>query len=692
MSAGRRSYEERVRRKLLDLWQGEDRFGSPVGCVASTYTFSAEQFEEQCLARFLDMQSDRTETPAAYAIEREEKLVECPAWVFVDQAYAGSTRSLRWSLLPVTVAGGGIQHAKISLLVWERTVRIIIASANLTQQGYRSNQECAAILDFGTDSELPASLLQECLAFIERLRDFAPGRGRDDAGPQRSLGVFLRRVRTWSEQLPVAGPTSAGVDLVALFPNSDSLSVLAQLSRLWHRRSGGQAAKLPAPDAARVLSPFYNEGDFVVEVADELEAIMAARGPRSINFQGPGSLRPDGVIEIGVPEPLKSATDRTMTHAFDWISEQPMVNGRPENRPLHAKSLWLQRGARALYMLGSSNFTLAGLGLRPGHNIELNVAYDLRDTASPFARMCARAMPDAQPIADLAMAQFKAGQAQDEDLPSSSRALPTAFGLALYRRRDGQASLEMEIAADAPVPFVVQSATGREITDATRWRVAGAPPRWVCEWGDPMPPSTLRLRWQGADGEFLKAHWIVNVANAMDLPPPHELHNLSLDELLEVLSSSRPLHQIIAAMLTRRTESTEDHRGIDDPLLKVDSSQFLLQRMRRVSRALEGLRARLSRPISTRDALDWRLDGPVGPLALARQLLAAEQHAAGFMIAEIATLLRDTPITTTGELQTEEIRIKIRSVLVELRQLAEAAPAPANLARYVDQTFMECLT
>ena len=30
-------------------------------------------------------------------------------------------------------------------------------------------------------------------------------------------------------------------------------------------------------------------------------------------------------------------------------------------------------------MLGSSNFTAAGLGLHPRHNIELNIAYVIRD-------------------------------------------------------------------------------------------------------------------------------------------------------------------------------------------------------------------------------------------------------------------------------------------------------------------------
>ncbi|MFC1569128.1 hypothetical protein ACFL4L_02730 [bacterium] len=36
---------------MLDLWRPPKYSGDPVGCLATTYTFSPGLFDEQCLAR-----------------------------------------------------------------------------------------------------------------------------------------------------------------------------------------------------------------------------------------------------------------------------------------------------------------------------------------------------------------------------------------------------------------------------------------------------------------------------------------------------------------------------------------------------------------------------------------------------------------------------------------------------------------
>jgi hypothetical protein len=74
MKGGPQSFAERTRARLLDLWRGEEEFGRPFGCVTTSFTFDAALFEEQCLARFLTIQSNPNETAKAYIVEREEKL------------------------------------------------------------------------------------------------------------------------------------------------------------------------------------------------------------------------------------------------------------------------------------------------------------------------------------------------------------------------------------------------------------------------------------------------------------------------------------------------------------------------------------------------------------------------------------------------------------------------------------------
>ena len=42
---------------MLELWRPPQGAGEPVGCLATTYTFTPGLFDEQCLARFLEIES-----------------------------------------------------------------------------------------------------------------------------------------------------------------------------------------------------------------------------------------------------------------------------------------------------------------------------------------------------------------------------------------------------------------------------------------------------------------------------------------------------------------------------------------------------------------------------------------------------------------------------------------------------------
>jgi hypothetical protein len=204
MRSPRSSAAEHSRARLLDLWTGEEAFGRPLGCVTTSFTFDAALFEEQCLARFLSIQSNPNETAKAYLIEREEKLSQCFACVLVDGAHAAPDRSLRWHMLPVTLPRGGVLHAKLTLLEWENCIRVLIGSANLTEPAYRRNQEVMTALDFGAQGNPAPELLAQCVSFLNRVRRFAPGFGRAETGPQAALADFLLNIERRARSLPPA--------------------------------------------------------------------------------------------------------------------------------------------------------------------------------------------------------------------------------------------------------------------------------------------------------------------------------------------------------------------------------------------------------------------------------------------------------------------------------------------------------
>src|SRR5579872_4556242 len=157
---------------MLELWRPPQGAGEPVGCLATTYTFAPGLFDEQCLARFLDIESEPNREDLAFLVERETRLGSLYAGVLVDHSHAGVEHSLRWDVLPVRIRGGK-QHAKISLLAWTDYLRIIVASANLTEPGYRTNYEVAAAIDLTPEASHP-DVLAGAVAFLRSLVSLVP--------------------------------------------------------------------------------------------------------------------------------------------------------------------------------------------------------------------------------------------------------------------------------------------------------------------------------------------------------------------------------------------------------------------------------------------------------------------------------------------------------------------------------------
>jgi hypothetical protein len=72
-------------------------------CLASTYTFAPELFDEQCLTRFLEIESEPDREDLAFLRERESQLGGVYAGVLVDHTQADVAHSLRWDVLPVRI-------------------------------------------------------------------------------------------------------------------------------------------------------------------------------------------------------------------------------------------------------------------------------------------------------------------------------------------------------------------------------------------------------------------------------------------------------------------------------------------------------------------------------------------------------------------------------------------------------------
>jgi hypothetical protein len=355
--------------------------------------------------------------------------------------------------------------------------------------------------------------------------------------------------------------------------------------------------------------------------------------------------------------------------------------------------LALENDRSLLVMIGSSNFTRAGFGLdASAANIEANLVYVARSGDAEFKALgsiwpCCEDDPvdlqNADIIWDPIFDETKAGG--DADLPP----LPKGFVEAVFWAGK-EARLVISLSESLPTQWEIKDQEGGTLLASTTWSGSGD---FQISWNR-KTPFVLQVVWTSEAGSFA-AHWPVNVAEPAELPPPSELANLTLDELIAVLGSTRPLHEAVLNVL-RKAGHEENKQDIElNPLHRINP-ETLLKRTRRVSLALDRLRERLERPALTLDALDWRLRGPVGPMALAaafqrESLYAAETR---FYLAELALALKRVRVERAAgaTLATDEVGGRLMACIWEVETAAtslEVRASSSPLDRYIQQAFAQ---
>jgi len=595
--------------QLLSLWQPPPKAGDPVGVLATTFTLDTALFEEECLARFANVQSDPLRDGALYRIEREEKLasLKCAA-VIADIHHCVGRRSLRWDLLAARPKSG-VMHAKLSLLAWSEHVRIIVASANLTNDGYRRNQECVAAIDF--DNEFSdRALLDPLLAYFRDLLAIT-------AGPARARAEDLLNwvdVRLPKDQ--VAPTRGLQRRVILLGPNRKNF--FEQLAEM-----------LPGepPEQAHVVSPFFDPDLRENGPENSLWGMMKRRGTAEVHLHVAAEASPEtNGWRLEVPEHVLNATPKgrgdvaTRLHPI-LVAGVPTDTG-PERRPLHAKTLMLTHEKWSALIIGSSNFTSAGMGLNTyARNYEANLVYLLRTPSSDSLRKTleTRTLRGGSAVVRTASTIFAPAFDPDSPEGKAPSPLPIFFGeAALDSSGDTHYELTLTFVLPSPEGEWVIRLDQSVILTSSSWRSQSqsASVHLSLPRSGP-PPSVLTVEW--ANGAHV-VDWPVNVSTADALPAPDELKGLSLAALLDLLSSARPLHEALRAWLRRQPDDDDSNVELAieliDPHAKVDTSGFMVKRVQRACWAMQSLRTRLEQPVMSSSAMAWRIKGPVGAYAM----------------------------------------------------------------------------
>lgn len=631
------------RATLLELWRPPEDAGAALGCLATSYTFHPALFDEQCLARFLEIESEPDREDLAFLLDREHRLGTTYAGVIVDHTQAGVEHSFRWDILPARIPLGK-QHAKLSLLMWDRCIRLIVSSANLTEQGYRYNQEVAGQLDFTPESSDHESLT-ETTGFLRRLLRYVPA-SSELPSVGRAL-AFLddaeRRARRWPP--PARSTTNQRLvfTIPAEGPGRPSRSALDEALEACRSKGG-------APDTAWVASPFYDDDDSAAELTEGLCRAMSRSRRRDLYIAVP-TLRDESTDAVRVLAPKTLLTTPDRLGAAVVIESLPTTDDDKNPRTWHAKMLGFRHANYSALLVGSSNFTLAGMGRSRRRNAEANLLTIVRyERFARDERQLESIWPEMAALPDGTKVEWCGARAEtEEEEQAAAIALPIGFLSAVYSGGDRRTiTLHLE-PGGLPNRWSILACgrDQREVLQSRAWKEAGSKALAKLTWSPIEPPERLLIKW-GRKEAFMP----LNVEDRTELPPPVQVGSMTADDVLGVLAAADPSAAFRAWARTQRSSDLEDDEldsalPIDlDPLRRYDLQTTFLHKVRKRARVLAQLRSNLERPVSSQQALGWRLRGMVGVEVLADRLFdelakAADVAEPLLTLADLLIVLRE---------------------------------------------------
>lgn len=286
----------------------------------------------------------------------------CDAYALI----AGVRPTLRVDLLPIgsaTFAKGPehrIHHAKIHLIHRQNLIRLIVASANLTHEGFRKQREAAVVLDFHEQGTLPASILTTA---IERWTA-ALGHYYDDR-IRRIFDAATLQASKW--RAGSASQTRAEIQIafggglmplwrqfVDAWPPGESVLNWNICSPFWPL-STVSASQNPFEIIAAGL---VNKQCRLEEC--ELEIIARADSP---NEKALPRFPFELVRHLRASKTFPIRKGRILPAQLAASEEETPEGMAADNRDLHAKWMVITGPETVLALVGSANFTRLGLGV-----------------------------------------------------------------------------------------------------------------------------------------------------------------------------------------------------------------------------------------------------------------------------------------------------------------------------------------
>lgn len=651
---------------LLDHWQAPPGAGEPVGVIATTFTIEPDFFERNCLARFLAVESVDEDTGSVddlvARLELEEGLRSTTVTVLADRHTQAERSSLRWDVLHCQV-DGGLLHSKVVVLLWERATRVMVGSANLTEAGYRRNIEMALAADLGLNCLFPPNVLQSIADELQSYLALVPG--LTDGVPARQRAIAL--IDEFRSRIAAQPSTSSSVT-VAIAPTNETTRPLDSFESVWNGNR---------PLGATHVSAFWDSTS--PTVLTTVRKLLTGLPLSARHHDVAVALGPAG--ETTFPPQFLAEE-----YVDDVVELGPVDN---EIRRLHAKCLALYSRTRVAVMVGSSNHTEAGLGLKGAHrhrelNVWLSASLDSKE-----GKALSALIPRGKSLT--IELSFTAPDDEDEDV-SELVALPAFFGTCRLSADQNDWKLTIVLtSAPSPDSWEIRMPSGTVILNSERWDSEGRPGQFAFPVKEDEIPLFIDVRWAGKIST-----WAVLADDRQTLPPGFGLEDLLSSHLFAALSSGHSIVQLVRETQERGITKT-GAPVVVDPLKRFDSLSTLMRRGRALGAALAAFERRLSRPVVTTEMLAARLSGPLGPRFLARKVIedAAAGHMSNvealFTLAEVSlSISRVRWSTVCAHIDIADGRRLVRQVLDDLDRLrSDLRTGGGEVVEYSDSASKE---
>ncbi len=345
-------------RKLIDRLVPDPHWGAMVGLLATTFDLRPEFLETDLLPSVFVLGAwDDQSWATRIAVEKRLFELDVAAILTEARRYRGRPRSLRLNVQPAVSPRGSVLHAKVTLLLFERAVRLIVGSANLTKQGYRENREVIAVLTAtqkskkgaaliiqglkGMESALSSWLTPEIRKLIHRSIETVQAWLNGDADRDTSFVWSNGQTRLWNE-------------FVDLWPAGETVKRISILSPFWSQ------------DVSLTLSTFLTKFKNVDLLAPDAEVRLLTDAFKNPNGELIPILPPAYAAQDWQAFGVKTIAQPVNPEVHP--EELGGMEGFTATRALHAKVVLVEGTRSGLAYLGSANFTGHGWGFIPGEN------------------------------------------------------------------------------------------------------------------------------------------------------------------------------------------------------------------------------------------------------------------------------------------------------------------------------------